>query len=126
MVESVKRVTPGIRQDDDKGYGYEGEKCLLSGIEQADVREREGMRGDGSLRRRQWQRPLLMIATGAEVVDVVKVVLVLDDRLCIEQGLAVVALRGAWLQLEQYSVGLTWHSGSPFVALSSVTYLEIV
>ena len=66
MVESAKRITPGIRQDDDKGYGYEGEKCLLSGIEQADVREREGMRGDGSLRRRQWQRPLPMMATGAE------------------------------------------------------------
>ena len=67
-----------------------------------------------------------MSVSGAEVVDVVKVVLVLDDRLCIEQGLAVVALRRAWLQLEQYSVGLTWHSDAPFFALSFVTYLEIV
>lgn len=52
-----------------------------------------------------------MTILGAEVVDGVDVVLALYDGLGIEQGLAVVALRGSRLQFEEYSVSLTWHSG---------------
>ena len=56
-----------------------------------------------------------MAIFGTELIDVVEVVLALYDGLCIEQRLAVVALRGARLQFKEYSVGLAWPSG--FVAL---------
>ena len=48
---------------------------------------------------------------GTELVDGFKVILALYNGLGIEQGLAVVTLRGARLQFKEYSVGLTWHSG---------------
>ena len=49
---------------------------------------------------------------GTEVVNGIKVVFVLYDGLGIEQGFAVVALRGARVQFKEYSVSLTWHSCS--------------
>ena len=51
-----------------------------------------------------------MAVFGTEVINSVEVILVLYDGLCVEQWLAVIALRGARLQFKKYSVCLTWHS----------------
>jgi hypothetical protein len=60
---------------------------------------------------------------GAEVVYLVDCLLEPLGRAGIEQWLAVVALLGAWLQLDEHSVGFAWH-GSVFsakVSFSAVT-----
>ena len=62
----------------------------------------------------QSEEPLYLAAArmaifGAELVNVVKAVLVLYDGLGIEQRLAVVTFCGARLQFKEYSVGLAWH-----------------
>lgn len=63
------------------------------------------------------------LVLGAEVVYLVDCLLEPFGRAGIEQWLAVVALLGAWLQLDEHSVGLAWH-GSVFsakVSFSAVT-----
>ena len=51
-----------------------------------------------------------MAVFATEVIDVVKIILVLYDGLGIEQWLTVLTLRGARLKFKKYSVCLTWHN----------------
>ena len=61
-----------------------------------------------------------MAVFGAEVIDGIEVVFILYDGLGIEQGLAVVALRGARLQFKEYSVSLAWHIMKSFKSTARV------
>ena len=52
-----------------------------------------------------------MAVFGTEVVEVIEVVLALYDGLGIEQGLAVIAFRGARLQFKEYFSEMTFYGG---------------